>query len=321
MQGDKVAGNEIAWLAGFLEAEGCFTLGTHHRKRDNRFFRWISLSAVSTDEDVIRRAASILHTSVLPPRTRKRSFGTKPIYGLSISGNKAAHYLPLLYPHMGERRGQRTMTMLAHWESRAHKYKAPKFFSEPALSSEEDSFAWLAGFLEGEGSFVLKETARVKSETPRIEVTICVTSTDEDVLRKAALIMGSNTRSRKPRGISKKLQWETALTGERAIAIMRRILPDMGQRRSGKILKLLSLWNARSVKKYREPRLPPSCHPDRKHIANGLCSACYAQQKRPERADYFRNYRRRNRAIRTAYNRDWRLRQRDVADRVAGSGK
>lgn len=94
---------------------------------------------------------------------------------------------------------------------------------------EERDIIWLAGLLEGEGTFDLH-----KNKYPRIRVGMA----DRDVVGRAATLMGSSIRM----SISTeghKAMFHAELSGERAAAIMRQLIPHMGTRRSSKIGEIL----------------------------------------------------------------------------------
>lgn len=92
-----------------------------------------------------------------------------------------------------------------------------------------DDLIWLAGLLEGEGSFDLH-----KGRYPRIRVGM----TDRDVVGRAATLMGAKVRlSLKP--APAKAMFHAEVSGERATALMRLLLPHMGARRSAKIAEVL----------------------------------------------------------------------------------
>ena len=98
--------------------------------------------------------------------------------------------------------------------------------------------AWLAGLLEGEGSFLLHNG---KTPSPRVSVGM----TDEDVIAKAAVLMGATYRpwlSKRDKALGRKMVYRTAISGHRAVDLMRRILPMMGLRRAAKIRELLANW-------------------------------------------------------------------------------
>jgi len=99
----------------------------------------------------------------------------------------------------------------------------------------EQETLWLAGWLEGEGSFMCRPNCN--------EVRITVGSTDEDVVRRAAAICGNrrvySDEARKKRLPHYQTLWRFEILGDDAIEVAKRILPFMGQRRKTKIEFLL----------------------------------------------------------------------------------
>lgn len=95
----------------------------------------------------------------------------------------------------------------------------------------EQETLWLAGLLEGEGCF----RARIHSVIVRLKMT------DEDVVRKAAVLMGGKCKRLPHYGRPShwKTSFEVNVCSEKAIQVMKRILPFMGQRRKAKIEELL----------------------------------------------------------------------------------
>lgn len=98
---------------------------------------------------------------------------------------------------------------------------------------------WLAGLLEGEGTF---DSHRGKY--PRIRLAM----TDRDIVGRAASLMDSTIRLSLHQAPAKPT-WHTELSGEKAAAIMRLILPHMGARRSGKIAQVLAVHEFRKSTK------------------------------------------------------------------------
>jgi hypothetical protein len=89
--------------------------------------------------------------------------------------------------------------------------------------------AWLAGLIEGEGCF-----SRSKRGVPEIEIAM----TDEDVIRRAAILMNSSVQKKHPpswRTRNWSPQWRTRAYGNNAIEIMKLVRPHMGRRRTTKI--------------------------------------------------------------------------------------
>lgn len=101
------------------------------------------------------------------------------------------------------------------------------------------SLIWLAGWLEGEGSFY---SGTPKGDNQRIHIQVF--SIDRDVIEKAAKIMEGSIYFIKARGRSQS-GWRVEAQGECAANLMRRLLPFMGKRRSDQILKSLSNWDNR----------------------------------------------------------------------------
>ena len=89
---------DLMWLAGLLEGEGCFRLKEYHRKTGFA----ITLNLGMTDLDVVRKAASIMNSSVLLRKSRDTK--RKPCYTTGFSGAPALMWMLILYPYMGERR-------------------------------------------------------------------------------------------------------------------------------------------------------------------------------------------------------------------------
>lgn len=97
------------------------------------------------------------------------------------------------------------------------------------IHGDREDLIWLAGLLEGEGTFDLH-----KGKYARIRVSM----TDRDVVGRAAHLMDGRIRMTiSPVGL--KPMFHTEITGHKAEAIMRELLPFMGARRSAKIGEIL----------------------------------------------------------------------------------
>lgn len=126
------------------------------------------------------------------------------------------------------------------------------------------SIQWLAGFLEGEGSFCYVEGPRV-----------CFKSTDRDVVEKAATLLGAGISGPVVRVPGYKPIYNVGVYGHVAIGWMMTLFGLMGDRRRGQISATLARWRAGRS----SDGIPPICHPDRPLRGNGLCDLCY-QRKR-----------------------------------------
>lgn len=134
--------------------------------------------------------------------------------------------------------------------------------------------AWLAGLLEGEGSFGHIGNC----------LTVQLTMTDRDIVERAGKLCGyTNITERKRREAHHKTQYGWQVSGAKAERVMRLILPFMGERRSQKIKELLPLFEQRQ-------KMTPSTlvcpHVENYRQGRTVCQKCYSHDwymKRKER--------------------------------------
>lgn len=88
---------------------------------------------------------------------------------------------------------------------------------------------WLAGILEGEGSFMVGSPS-----TPRMSK-IALRMSDQDVVEKVAKILGVAVTKNLPRQAHYKPMFQLKLAGKRAVEWMLVLRPLMGLRRQGQI--------------------------------------------------------------------------------------
>jgi hypothetical protein len=100
-----------------------------------------------------------------------------------------------------------------------------------------DTLLWLAGLLEGEGSFLAGGPAC--PGVPRIAVEM----TDEDVVARVAKAFGVSYFPIASRSERWKSTYRTQVRGESAVRLMQAIRPSMGNRRQGQIDRALACWN------------------------------------------------------------------------------
>lgn len=93
----------------------------------------------------------------------------------------------------------------------------------------ETDLAWLAGLLEGEGSFLKAPPSN--PNCPRISLEM----TDKDVVERAALLMGGKAVKRLLKSTVWKPTYRVIIKGSRAVALMRLLHSKMGERRRSQI--------------------------------------------------------------------------------------
>jgi len=97
---------EIGWLAGLLEGEGCFST----------YQKLPRISVAMTDRDVIERVAMLLEVNARGPYQRKN--GTKPVFAATAIGYRAERIMRAILPFMGERRSEKIRSVLQAWNAR-----------------------------------------------------------------------------------------------------------------------------------------------------------------------------------------------------------
>ncbi len=95
---------------------------------------------------------------------------------------------------------------------------------------------WLAGLLEGEGSFMMSRNH--SGGKVYLYPKIVVGMTDEDVIQRAANLFETKVY-KLPLQSNRKPAWRAAITGARAAELMQMLLPHMGIRRGAKIQEIL----------------------------------------------------------------------------------
>ncbi len=94
----------------------------------------------------------------------------------------------------------------------------------------DTDLGWLAGILEGEGSFMAGPPSSLNSTT------LVMATTDFDVAARAAALLGTRPVIRcKPRQAHHKQAYQVCITGARARAWMYKLRPLMGTRRQAQI--------------------------------------------------------------------------------------
>lgn len=111
----ELSETEVAWLAGLLEGEGCFTPHKTVFKRSygRAIYYQVRVSLQMTDRDIIRRVARLLEVNMNGPydnNRKARGYSTPkslPLWSVAVVGAKAEFISRLILPFMGKRRAAR----------------------------------------------------------------------------------------------------------------------------------------------------------------------------------------------------------------------
>lgn len=226
--------NEIAYLAGLLEAEGAFIAGTPSKPRSPLLILGM------TDQDVIDRVAGLLGVTSTTVRPGKE--GWKTVYRVHLNGGRATSFLQLIQPFMGRRRQEQLRVAIACYQP---KYFYPHHtYSRVESSLDECDRQWLAGYSEGEGYFA---TINQRKRYGEYHYPVMVlSSTDYDVLERARDVIGSrygvkvSVTGATSRGSHKPI-WRVKITGSSAHTVCVDLHPLMGARRQKRIEDILGL--------------------------------------------------------------------------------
>jgi hypothetical protein len=106
-----------------------------------------------------------------------------------------------------------------------------------ALTSVQS--AWLAGLLDGEGCF----------DAPRNNPRIRVKMSDHDIILRAAELMDAPVYTEAARMPHHKPCMVTQVHGDKAVAIMRAVLPHLGARRTAKATEIILAHGNRQARR------------------------------------------------------------------------
>ena len=98
--------------------------------------------------------------------------------------------------------------------------------------NSEQEFFWFIGILEGEGCF---------SKTPSSPL-VNVHMTDQDTMKRVAMLMGTDLESQQPPG-NRKIAYTARIYGDLALSLMRKVKPYMSERRQARINEV-QVWAA-----------------------------------------------------------------------------
>ena len=98
---------DTAWISGLLEGEGCFD---QHYYRNRPYPR---ISLAMTDSDTVEKAASILGNKTY----KRKPYGYKEQFMTQVCGSRAAGWMMILFPYLGNRRQNKIKEILSEWKS------------------------------------------------------------------------------------------------------------------------------------------------------------------------------------------------------------
>lgn len=138
------------------------------------------------------------------------------------------------------------------------------------MSISVKEIAWVAGILEGEGTFCLNNES----------VRFALAMTDLDIVEKVrnivdkTKIISSHSEQNSKDGYERKTRYTFTVIGDHAISWMMTIYPLMGLRRKTKIRELLQYWKVK-----RAYGSGPKCDPKYKLIRDLVKSGLFTKEE------------------------------------------
>jgi len=231
-----------------------------------------------TDVDVVERVAAIFERAVIVTSARKAHH--KRAYVTAIKGAGAARMMAALVPLLSQRRKRQIERALGsrqvHRRRRAP--RVTRIATDGTIlvwetAEPDERTAWLAGVLEGEGTFGV--TRRSRSSYPVIKVEMC----DEEIVVRAGHMLGAaRVYARDPKHEGWSISYIAKIDGHRAAEWMRRLRPYMGLRRSAAIDKALAAYQPVRLTEVPATCVMSGC--EKPHRSRGLCHAHYMSWSR-----------------------------------------
>src|SRR5258706_4559583 len=260
--------SDFHWLVGIVEGEGTFTVPRDAPRRSP------ALRVTMTDADVLQRVAGLFDRAVVALGRREDRF--KDDYATAIKGAPAVQLMSEMRPFLGPTRRRQIQRVLDAWRPRRRaqeRFRRDPVDIDASLCNASCDQAWLAGLLEGEGSFCIQRSDGNSYPLIKVEMS------EADIVRRAAELMGApSLQTRAPRKAHWRTTYVAAVAGERAAVWMRSLAPLMGDRRSRSIARALTEY--RSIRLTTAPArcVVPGCAEP--HRSRGLCHKHYMSWSR-----------------------------------------
>ena len=230
-----------------------------------------------TDRDVVARAAELLGRAVTPVRARKEHY--RAPYVTQVKGVDAIGLMRAMRSVLGPNRRHQIDQVVNGWTPRRRRGRgaSSRFTQLDALEfdrGDDRALSWLAGLLEGEGSFTSTCDARMRCY-PVVSLTMC----DAAVVFRAARILDAGpVRMREPERPGWQPTYTAKVAGARGADWMRTLRDVMGERRRAAIDAALASYRPIRLVDAPASCVVPGCAEP--HRGRGLCHKHYMMWSR-----------------------------------------
>jgi hypothetical protein len=261
---------ELAWAAGFFDAEGCFTYA--------RSGRYALVSLGQTDReplDRFREAVGVGHINGPYTKSGPSRPSKQPQYEFHANGWRNAQKIAeLLWKDLGSLKRRQALVVMALAASHNPTYAesetlARRLNDRLAHRSQRENLAWAAGFVEGDGCFCYSRPSR--------SMFVSITQQDREVLDRFRRTAGFGRiygpyRHRPGQALSVRPFYQLRVHGfEKVQAIAAMLWFKLGSVKRAQAAVVLGRW-------------PRTCHRGHPlttgHSGCGRCTADYWRYRR-----------------------------------------
>src|SRR5258705_1489210 len=228
-----------------------------------------------TDRDVVERAARLLNRAVVTLRARRQHHRTP--FAVTVQGAPAVDLMTATFNFMGSKRKAEIQRAVASWRRHRTRHReAAAILGGGHTCDVRCEIYWLAGLLEGEGTFTVIQTRGRRY--PFLKVEMCA----EDVVTRASRLMSApSVARREPEHESWSASYVAAISGGDAAGWMRRLRTHMGHRRSEAIDAALATYHPVRLVDPPDSCVVTGC--GEPHRGRGLCHKHYMMWSRDQK--------------------------------------
>lgn len=204
---------DIFWLIGWLEAEGCIETSKKGRAA--------ILSGECKDEDTIDRVCSLLNCKKYFTKSRNQNWSNT--FRFRIHRLEIGTFLANASKFMSDRKQKQIATALEKMSS----HEIQNLNWDESLKDKYFLY-WLAGYLEGEGSFLAGPPSDPNMSRVQLQ------TTDEDISIEISAYLGVKYHRANPKK-GYKVPFCILKRGRGAVDLMKVLFPFMSKRRKSQI--------------------------------------------------------------------------------------